>query len=74
MRTGLGPSSGYAKIGIADVIATPSAYLVDPKPPPGIRLFVVRYTAKDASISRIVYQPVRERDDPARWVSWQVPN
>ncbi|MGH3761630.1 Hsp70 family protein [Actinophytocola sp.] len=127
--------SGYAEIGVADVIDEPSAYLVDPKPPPGTRLFVVRYTvaasgagtvrtfdvqdgmhvlddrgmlvpfdvfvsyrqrncptpaeelgegdstqgclvfglAKDASISRVVYQPRLERDDPARWTSWQAP-
>ncbi len=128
-------STGYVKIGIADVIDKPSAYLVDPKPPPGIRLFVLRYTisasgagtvqtlyvidglyvlddrgllvpvddfmgyrqqncptpakelasgkatqgclvfglAKDASISRVTYQPVFERDDPNRWLSWQLP-
>jgi hypothetical protein len=125
--------SGYAEIGIADVIDEPSAYLADPKLLPGARLFLVRYTvtasgagtvrsysvqdsmhvlddrgllvpvdgflgyrqqncpkpaeevtagettqgclvfslAKGASISRVVYQPRAEPDDPDRWVSWQ---
>ncbi|MGH3881381.1 MAG: Hsp70 family protein [Actinophytocola sp.] len=127
--------SGYAEIGIADVIDEPSAYLVGPKPPPGIRLYLVRYTvtasgagnvrtydvqdglnilddrgllvpvdafvgyrqrhcptpaeelaagvatqgclvfslARGATIGRVVYEPRLERDDPSRWLSWQLP-
>ena len=127
--------SGYAEITIADVIDEPSAYLVGPKPPPGIRLYLVRYTvtasgagtvrsydiqeglnilddrgllvpvdgfvgyrqrhcptpaeelaagvttqgclvfslARGATIGRVVYEPRLERDDPSRWLSWQLP-
>jgi actin-like ATPase involved in cell morphogenesis len=125
---------GYAEITIADMLDRPSGYLTNPKPPPGTRLYVVRYgitasgagtvpsfessdglhvlddrgqlipvdgfigyrqrncpkpakevasgestqgclvfgLAKDAKISQIVYQPPSERDNPARWVSWQL--
>jgi len=127
--------SGFVKIAIADVIDTPSAYLADPKPPPGSRLHVVRYAAvasgagtvrltditgglhvlddrglliptdgfvnyerrncptppeelpagataqgclvfslsRHATISRVVYQPRLDRDDPTRWQTWQLP-
>ena len=128
-------ASGYAEIAIADVIDEPSAYLVGPKPPPGIRLYLIRYTvtasgagtvrsydiqdglnilddrgllvpvdgfvgyrqrhcptpaeelaagvttqgclvfslARGAAIGRVVYEPRLERDDPSRWLSWQLP-
>jgi actin-like ATPase involved in cell morphogenesis len=128
-------NSGYAEIGIADVIDKPSAYLVGPKPPPGTRLYLVRFTmtasgagnvrtydvqdglnilddrgllvpvdafvgyrqrhcptpaeelaagvstqgclvfslARGATIGRVVYEPSLERDDPSRWLSWQLP-
>lgn len=128
-------SSGYAEIAVADVIDRPSAYLEDPSPPPGTRLYLVRYTvtasgagtvrthevrsamhvlddrglripvdgfigyrqvncptraeeiaagaatqdclvfglAKDASLSRVVYQPRSDSDDPTGWLTWRLP-
>lgn len=35
----------YVRIAIADVLDEPSEYLVDPKPPVGTRLYVVRFSA-----------------------------
>jgi molecular chaperone DnaK (HSP70) len=45
--------SGFAKVTVADVIDTPSAYLSDPEPPPGARLYVVRYSALSSGVGAV---------------------
>lgn len=130
--------SAYAEVAVADVIDTPSAYLADPKPPPGSRQIVVRFSvrasgvgtvrlpsvadtlhvlddrgllisadvyvryhlrecpdpyeeapdvppgdtaqgcvvlglARDATVSRIVYQPKLANGDPTGWRIWNLP-
>ncbi|MBB4905931.1 Hsp70 family protein [Actinophytocola algeriensis] len=42
--------SGYADVAIADLIDTPSAYLADPKPPPGSRQYVVRFSMRAGGV------------------------
>jgi hypothetical protein len=29
--------------------------------------------ARAATVGRVVYEPIYERDDPSRWLSWQLP-
>lgn len=43
----------FAEIAVADVIDTPSAYLTDPKPPPGTALHVVRFAIRASGVGRI---------------------
>ncbi|MGB3439100.1 MAG: Hsp70 family protein, partial [Actinophytocola sp.] len=43
----------FAEVAVADVIDTPSAYLADPKPPPGTRLHVVRFTVRASGVATV---------------------
>lgn len=46
-------SSGFADVAIADVIDAPSAYLVDPVPPPGSRQYVLRFSMRASGIGPV---------------------
>jgi actin-like ATPase involved in cell morphogenesis len=43
----------FAEITVADVIDTPSAYLADPKPPPGTALHVVRIAIRASGVGKV---------------------
>jgi len=45
--------SGYAEVAVADVIDTPSAYLADPKPPPGSRQYIVRFSVRASGVGTV---------------------
>ncbi len=45
--------SGYAEVAVADVIDTASAYLADPKPPPGSRQYIVRFSVRASGVGAV---------------------